>query len=106
MSLSGSVLPVPSKLTLSGSEPSVTSVASTAVGAPPELVPYDAAAKAVLSSCFRVALRLGHDFVGTEDLLLALVEHEGADGPLRSTGLTPEATHAALLAKLAEPSHP
>lgn len=38
----------------------------------PDLIPYDARAKKVLELTFREALRLGHNYVGTEHVLLAL----------------------------------
>ncbi|MGW2304045.1 Clp protease N-terminal domain-containing protein [Streptomyces sp. NPDC001809] len=58
-----------------------------AVDEPPTLVPYDAAAKKVLELTFREALRLGHDYVGTEHILLALLEHEDGTGVLTGLGL-------------------
>ncbi len=54
---------------------------------PPELVPYDAASRKVLELTYREALRLGHNYVGTEHVLLALVEHEDGAGPLTGAGL-------------------
>lgn len=54
---------------------------------PPALVPYDAAAKKVLELTFREALRLGHNYVGTEHILLALLEHEDGTGVLTGLGL-------------------
>lgn len=56
----------------------------------PELVPYGPAAKKVLELTFREALRLGHNYVGTEHLLLALLEHENGDGVLSGLGLRKE----------------
>ncbi|MEU2504439.1 Clp protease N-terminal domain-containing protein [Streptomyces sp. NPDC007863] len=53
----------------------------------PSLVPYDAAAKKVLELTFREALRLGHNYVGTEHILLALLEHEDGKGVLSGLGL-------------------
>src|SRR5215469_1527162 len=55
--------------------------------APPALIPYDAQAKEVLELTFQEALRLGHNYVGTEHLLLALLELEAGQGPLASLGL-------------------
>ena len=49
------------------------------------LVPYGEAAKKVLELTFREALRLGHNYIGTEHLLLALLEAD--DGLLAGTGL-------------------
>ncbi|MEU1328934.1 Clp protease N-terminal domain-containing protein [Streptomyces sp. NPDC005865] len=53
----------------------------------PELVPYDAGARKVLELTFREALRFGHNYIGTEHLLLALVEFEDGAGPLTGLGL-------------------
>ncbi|GEB60514.1 Clp protease N-terminal domain-containing protein [Streptomyces gardneri] len=58
-----------------------------AVDEAPALVPYDAAAKKVLELTFREALRLGHNYVGTEHILLALLEHEDGEGVLTGLGL-------------------
>ena len=71
--------------------------------APPALIPFDAAAKKVLELTFRQALRLGHNYVGTEHILLALLDHENGDGVLTGLGLdraTTEESLAALLAGL------
>ncbi|MDL5159129.1 Clp protease N-terminal domain-containing protein [Actinomycetospora termitidis] len=53
----------------------------------PALIPFDAAAKKVLELTFRQALRLGHNYVGTEHLLLALLEAEDGEGVLTGLGL-------------------
>ncbi|CAL9305626.1 Clp protease N-terminal domain-containing protein [Streptomyces rochei] len=58
----------------------------------PELVPYGPAAKKVLELTFREALRLGHNYIGTEHILLALLEHEHGEGVLSGLGLDKEAT--------------
>jgi len=50
------------------------------MGTSPDLVPYDAAAKKALELTFREALRLGHNYVGTEHILLALLELESGAG--------------------------
>ena len=65
----------------------------------PELIPYDAAAKKALELTFREALRLGHNYVGTEHLLLALLETESDDGVLAGLGVDKAAT-SALIASL------
>ncbi|GAB3245229.1 Clp protease N-terminal domain-containing protein [Kineosporia babensis] len=54
----------------------------------PDLVPYDAAAKKVLELTMRTALRYGHNYVGTEHILLALLEFENGQGLLGSLGVT------------------
>ena len=59
-------------------------------GAPaglPALIPFDAGAKAALQLTFEHSARLGHTYMGTEHILLALAEAEGDDGPLTAAGL-------------------
>jgi len=58
----------------------------------PELIPFDAAAKKVLELTFREALRLGHNYIGTEHILLALLEFGNGTGVLAHLGITKEAT--------------
>ncbi|WP_181768582.1 Clp protease N-terminal domain-containing protein [Streptomyces albidus (ex Kaewkla and Franco 2022)] len=53
----------------------------------PELIPYDAKAKKALELTFREALRLGHNYVGTEHILLALLEFEDGEGVLSGLGI-------------------
>ncbi|MFE5713467.1 Clp protease N-terminal domain-containing protein [Streptomyces sp. NPDC056501] len=65
----------------------VTATLPPAVAEAPALVPYDAAAKKVLELTFREALRLGHNYVGTEHILLALLEYEDGAGVLTDLGL-------------------
>ncbi|MBT2425994.1 ATP-dependent Clp protease ATP-binding subunit [Streptomyces sp. ISL-112] len=74
----------------------------TAADEVPELIPYDADARKVLELTFREALRLGHNYVGTEHILLALLEFEDGSGPLNGLGLTREATSAAVESAVAE----
>ncbi|MYU24175.1 Clp protease N-terminal domain-containing protein [Streptomyces sp. SID8352] len=81
--------------------------AATAVLPPPaeevpELVPYGSAAKKVLELTFREALRLDHHYVGTEHILLALLEHENGEGVLHGLGITKEATERYVTRTLAE----
>ena len=53
----------------------------------PELVPYASDAKKVLELTFREALRLGHNYIGTEHILLALLEFEHGTGVLAGLGI-------------------
>ncbi|MFF5668187.1 Clp protease N-terminal domain-containing protein [Streptomyces griseofuscus] len=53
----------------------------------PDLVPYGPEAKKVLELTFREALRLGHNYIGTEHILLALLEHENGAGVLSGLGV-------------------
>ncbi|MGU3436070.1 Clp protease N-terminal domain-containing protein [Actinomycetes bacterium M1A6_2h] len=48
----------------------------------PALIPFDAASKKALELTFREALRLGHNYIGTEHILLALAEVEDGNGIL------------------------
>ncbi|MET8625736.1 Clp protease N-terminal domain-containing protein [Kitasatospora sp. NPDC004669] len=48
----------------------------------PALIPYDAQGKKVVELTFREALKLGHNYVGTEHILLALLEFENGQGVL------------------------
>jgi hypothetical protein len=67
----------------------------------PELVPYGDGAKKVLELTFREALRLGHNYIGTEHLVLALVEAEDGDGLLAGLGATKAALEPHIGAALA-----
>ncbi|MFH9421238.1 Clp protease N-terminal domain-containing protein [Streptomyces sp. NPDC017529] len=71
-------------------------------GEMPALIPFDAQAKKALELTFREALRLGHNYVGTEHILLALLELEDGDGVLNGLGITKEASEADVVAALAE----
>ncbi|WP_159841369.1 Clp protease N-terminal domain-containing protein [Nocardia sp. CY41] len=53
----------------------------------PALVPFGAEAKKVLELTFREALRLGHNYIGTEHILLALLEQENGAGLLSDLGV-------------------
>ncbi len=53
----------------------------------PALIPFDGRAKKALELTFRQALRLGHNYIGTEHLLLALYEEEDDDGVLHGLGI-------------------
>ncbi|KAA5826541.1 Clp protease N-terminal domain-containing protein [Saccharopolyspora hirsuta] len=73
-----------------------------AVGEVPHLIPFDGAAKKVLELTFREALRLGHNYIGTEHVLLALLEHEAGTGVLSGLGIEKAATEEKVSAALAE----
>jgi hypothetical protein len=68
---------------------------------PPALVPFDASAKKALELSFREALRLGHNYVGTEHILLAMLEQENGDGILSRAGVDKATAEAWLLETLA-----
>jgi hypothetical protein len=70
----------------------------------PDLLPYDAAARKVLELTFREALRMGHNYIGTEHILLALLELEGGEGVLNHLGIDKTTTADHITAALAHHS--
>ncbi|MFZ2529604.1 MAG: Clp protease N-terminal domain-containing protein [Rhodococcus sp. (in: high G+C Gram-positive bacteria)] len=69
----------------------------------PTLIPFDGPSKKVLELTVREALRLGHNYVGTEHLLLAMLAPDSATAPvLAGLGVTTEATERYVVAVLAE----
>ncbi|PSM41656.1 Clp protease [Streptomyces dioscori] len=72
----------------------------------PALVPFDADAKKTLELTFREALRLGHNYIGTEHILLALLEHEAGTGLLSGLGVTKAATEADITKSLEQLKKP
>lgn len=69
-------------------------------GEPPALIPFSGPARKVLELTFREALRLGHNYIGTEHLLLALLELEDGAGPLHRAGVEKDRVEADLRAAL------
>ncbi|MEV6277447.1 Clp protease N-terminal domain-containing protein [Nocardia sp. NPDC051832] len=65
-------------------------------GEVPPMVPFDAEARKVLELTFREALRLGHNYIGTEHLLLALLEQENGAGLLTGLGVDKAKSEAHL----------
>ena len=63
---------------------------------PPALIPFNSAAKKALELTFREALRLGHNYIGTEHILLALLEAEDEAGPLHQAGISKDQAEADL----------
>jgi Clp amino terminal domain, pathogenicity island component len=66
-----------------------------------DLVPFNGPVKKVLELTFREALRLGHNYIGTEHILLALLESEDGNGPLHQVGVDKDRTTAKLIELLA-----
>lgn len=66
----------------------------------PALIPFDIGARKTLELTFREALRLGHNYVGTEHILLAAFAAED-DGPLATLGVDPVEAEASVLRALA-----
>jgi hypothetical protein len=92
---------------MTGAGASADAMRTTAVAAlppasesPPEVVPYDARAVKALQLTFREALRLGHNYIGTEHILLGLLELEAGDGLLSGLGLQKQQIEQAVVAAL------
>ncbi|MEU0550787.1 Clp protease N-terminal domain-containing protein [Micromonospora sp. NPDC005979] len=79
----------------------IGAVLPPATGDVPDLIPYNADGKKALELTFREALRLGHNYIGTEHILLALLEQEDGAGVLTDLGLDKAAVEADLSAALA-----
>ena len=89
-------------VTIESLREAATAALPPAGAATDQLVVYGDAAKKVLELTFREALRLGHNYIGTEHILLALLEAED-DGVLAAAGLDkPTVEHhiTAVLASL------
>jgi ATP-dependent Clp protease ATP-binding subunit ClpA len=65
------------------------------------LIPIDQQVRKVLELTFREALRLGHNYIGTEHILLALLELEDSEGVLSGLGIDKAAAQAQVAAALA-----
>jgi ATP-dependent Clp protease ATP-binding subunit ClpA len=61
-----------------------------------EMIPFTADAKKVLELTFREALRLEHSYVGTEHILLALLEYEDGAGILHEAGIEKASTEQSI----------
>jgi ATP-dependent Clp protease ATP-binding subunit ClpA len=64
-------------------------------------VPFDPAARKTLELTFREALRLGHNYIGTEHILLALLEQEDGEGVLSGLGIRKEPAEEYVAEQLA-----
>ena len=71
-----------------------------AADAMPALIPFSGPARKALELTFREALRLGHNYIGTEHILLALLELEDGSGPLHQAGVDKDRAEADLTAVL------
>lgn len=67
----------------------------------PALIPFSPQAKKALELTFREALRMGHNYIGTEHILFALLELEDDGGVLTGLGIDKDATAAQVTAALA-----
>ena len=64
------------------------------------LIPFDTDAKQVLELTFQEAARLGHGYVGTEHILLAVLEWEGGNGLLAELGVDKKTIEERLVTAL------
>ncbi|PTM95901.1 MULTISPECIES: Clp protease N-terminal domain-containing protein [unclassified Streptomyces] len=87
-------------LTLDSVREAATAALPPAADEAPELVPYSSDAKKVLELTFREALRLGHNYIGTEHILLAMLEFEHGTGVLSGLGVEKAPVEAELVKAL------
>ncbi|MFF8900154.1 Clp protease N-terminal domain-containing protein [Streptomyces lydicus] len=87
-------------VTLDALREAATATLPAAAEEMPALVPFDTDAKKALELTFREALRLGHNYIGTEHILLALLEHENGTGLLTGAGIDKAAVEAHVAASL------
>jgi hypothetical protein len=76
----------------------VTATLPPAADQVPDLIPFDAQARKALELTFREALRMGHNYIGTEHILLALLELENGTGVLAGLGLDKATAEAHITA--------
>lgn len=74
----------------------------------PALIPYDADARKALELTYREAVRLAHNYIGTEHVLLGLAELENGSGVLAGLGVDKAAAerHVADALKAAVTARP
>jgi hypothetical protein len=68
----------------------------------PDLLPFHPQARKALELTFREALRMGHNYIGTEHILLALLELEDGTGVLAGLGVDKATAEADIAAALAD----
>ena len=66
-----------------------------------ELIPFDLRARKALELTFREALRMGHNYIGTEHILLALLELEDGTGVLARLGIEKATAETNIIAAVA-----
>ncbi|MGW1057241.1 Clp protease N-terminal domain-containing protein [Micromonospora rubida] len=79
----------------------VTATLPAPADAVPDLIPYDTGARKALELTMREALRLGHQHVGTEHILLGLLQLEDGAGVLTGLGVDGAAVEATVAEALA-----
>jgi ATP-dependent Clp protease ATP-binding subunit ClpC len=65
-------------------------------------IPFTPRAKKVLELALREALSLGHNYIGTEHILLALLEFENGSGVLSGLGITKAGAEAFIAEALSQ----
>lgn len=88
-------------ISLEGVRSQVEEIIGQGQQAPSGHIPFTPRAKKVLELSLREALQLGHNYIGTEHLLLALLELEDGDGPLHRSGVDKSRAEADLITTLA-----
>jgi Clp amino terminal domain, pathogenicity island component len=83
---------------------SVSAMLPPAADEVPTLIPYDSPAKKALELTFRQALRMGHNYIGTEHILLALLELEDGTGVFAGLGVDKAAAEANIIRAVAAAS--
>jgi hypothetical protein len=66
----------------------------------PAVIPFDQQARKALELTFREALRMGHNYIGTEHILLALLELDDSASVLAGLGIDKAAVAAFVTASL------
>src|SRR5947209_20300230 len=80
----------------------VTAVLPPPAGEVPALIPFDQQARKALELTFREALRMGHNYIGTEHLLFALLELEDSGSVLAGLGIDKSAAAAYVTEAVAQ----
>ena len=96
-------------VTLEAVRQTITATLPPATDQLPEPIPYDSPARKALELTYRQALRMGHNYIGTEHILLALLEIEAGTGVLFDLGVDKPTAEAhitgAVAATLAAGEH-
>ncbi|WP_189308640.1 Clp protease N-terminal domain-containing protein [Streptomyces albospinus] len=88
-------------VTPEGLREAATAALPPATEAVPALIPFDIPSRKALELTYREALRLGHNYIGTEHILLALLELEDGSGVLTGLGIDKATTEAYIAKALA-----
>lgn len=86
--------------TLAAVRKAVTAALPPREQAVPEVIPYGPGFRKALELTFREALRLGHNYIGTEHILLALLELDDAAPALHTLGVEKAGCEANIRANL------